>query len=118
MGKPGAQAGLPALGRAEPDGRECQEQQGCHDGLPGKFGRATDRDGYRCSVELSFADGTIHKRHPLGLVLRAGSWFLVSVEQGGLEVVCLDDLRATRITRQTFRAPEDFDLGHVLARAP
>ncbi|MDH3194156.1 MAG: HTH domain-containing protein [Acidimicrobiia bacterium] len=61
-------------------------------------------------VELFFADGTRVIRHPLGLVLKAGSWFLVSVERGELEVSCLDDLRGTRITSQAFRSPEDFDL--------
>jgi len=62
-------------------------------------------------VELSFANGTSDRKHPLGLVLKAGSWFLVCVEQGDVLVTCLDELRATRITRQKFRAPEDFDLG-------
>ena len=61
-------------------------------------------------VELFFADGSTESRHPLGLVLKAGSWFLVSVERGELEVSCLDDLRGTRITRETFRIPQDFDL--------
>jgi len=47
---------------------------------------------------------------PLGLVLKAGSWYLVSAAEETIEVVCIDDLRATRLTNRRFPPPPGFDL--------
>lgn len=78
-------------------------------------------------VELSFARGPEVAARPLGLVVKAGSWFVVSssadaggaCDQGGddVDVICLDDLRATRIRNQVFVPPERFDLAACWARA-
>lgn len=63
-------------------------------------------------VELAFADPPPGVACPLGLVLKAGAWHLVHVPVPGdrVEVRCLDDLRATRITDRRFGPPRDFDL--------
>jgi hypothetical protein len=47
---------------------------------------------------------------PLGLVLKAGSWHLIVSGNDRVDVVCIDDLRATRLTNQVFTPPPDFDL--------
>ena len=47
---------------------------------------------------------------PLGLVLNAGSWHLVVAGRDVVEVVCIDELRATRLTTQRFAPPANFDL--------
>jgi predicted DNA-binding transcriptional regulator YafY len=65
----------------------------------------------RRRVELTFADsGPMVTVQPLGLVLKAGSWYLVSFSEETIEVVCIDDLRATRLTNRRFSAPPGFDL--------
>jgi predicted DNA-binding transcriptional regulator YafY len=52
---------------------------------------------------------------PLGLVLKAGSWHLVVTGSGSGQVICLDDLRATRLTTQRFEPPRAFSLGDFWA---
>jgi len=47
---------------------------------------------------------------PLGLVLKAGSWYAVVTADRTERVVCLDDLRATRLTTQRFEPPPAFSL--------
>jgi predicted DNA-binding transcriptional regulator YafY len=47
---------------------------------------------------------------PLGLVLKAGSWNLVVMGKRHVEVVCIDQLRATRLTNEPFVRPSDFSL--------
>ncbi len=47
---------------------------------------------------------------PLGLVLKAGSWYVVLAAAEGTTVVCIDDLRATRLTTQRFDVPPGFSL--------
>jgi predicted DNA-binding transcriptional regulator YafY len=47
---------------------------------------------------------------PLGLVLKAGSWYLVSSGDSTVEVICLDQFQATRLTNQLFTPPADFNL--------
>jgi predicted DNA-binding transcriptional regulator YafY len=64
----------------------------------------------RC-VELCFADGVPVPVQPLGLVLKAGSWYLVFAPAETIEVVCIDDLRATRLTNRRFPPRRGFDLG-------
>lgn len=61
-------------------------------------------------MELSFEDDRPVTVEPLGLVLKAGSWYLVA---GGrpAPVLCLDRLRATRLTTQRFEPPPEFSLG-------
>ena len=75
------------------------------------------------AVEITLGNGRPQVVRPLGLVLKAGSWHLARLVHGDLvDVVCIDDLRATRITRHVFRPPAGFDLGahwsaHVTRRA-
>ena len=67
-------------------------------------------------VELTIAhDPTVTVR-PLGLVLKAGSWHVISSGRTGIEVTCIDELRATRLTTQSFTPPVDFDLTEFWTR--
>jgi predicted DNA-binding transcriptional regulator YafY len=62
----------------------------------------------RCHrIELYLGDAPALQVEPLGLVLKAGSWHLVTAEEA---VVCLDDLRATRLTTQRFKPAPGFSL--------
>jgi predicted DNA-binding transcriptional regulator YafY len=58
-------------------------------------------------VELHLGRGPAILVEPLGLVLKAGSWQLVIT---GGEVICLDELRTTRLTTQRFTVPPQFSL--------
>lgn len=73
----------------------------------------------RCRVELRFPDGDPVTVEPLGLVLKAGSWYLVVHDADAsppfYDVLCLDRLRATRLTRQPFTRPTGFTLQAVWA---
>jgi predicted DNA-binding transcriptional regulator YafY len=63
----------------------------------------------RVEVEITFAlvQRTVR---PLGLVLKAGEWFLVIAADPSAEVVPLDGLRSTRLTRIPFDPPSSFEL--------
>lgn len=61
-------------------------------------------------VEIMLEHEPTRTVQPLGLVLKAGSWHLIVVENERTAAVCIDDLRATRITRESFIPPADFDL--------
>ena len=50
---------------------------------------------------------------PLGLVLKAGSWHLVCAHDDAIDVVCIDGLRATRLTNQRFTPPAGFELAEA-----
>jgi predicted DNA-binding transcriptional regulator YafY len=64
----------------------------------------------RRRVEVSIAlDPPISVR-PLGLVLKAGSWHLICAGHDGVDVLCIDELRATRLTNRSFAALNGFDL--------
>lgn len=72
-------------------------------------------------VDLTFVHGPVITARPLGLVLKAGSWFLVSLrsdhaDDADVDIVGLDELRATRIRSQVFAPPERFDLAACWAR--
>lgn len=67
-------------------------------------------------VEVTIARTAPVSVRPLGLVLKAGSWHLIGVTGEAVEVLCLDHLRATRLTNRTFSAPTDFDLTTFWAR--
>ena len=60
-------------------------------------------------VELISDEGIVEEAKPLGLVLKAGSWNLVSGTDV-IEVIVLDQLQATRLTRRTFDPPPGFSL--------
>lgn len=64
----------------------------------------------RRRVELHLANDPPVIVEPLGLVLKAGSWHLVVGDHGSTSVICLDELRATRLTKQRFEPPEGFAL--------
>lgn len=70
-------------------------------------------------VELLLPDPPVITVQPLGLVLKAGAWWLVVT--GGreqvAEVISLDRLRATRLTRRRFDPPTGFDLGRFWSLA-
>ncbi|MGV8910375.1 MAG: helix-turn-helix transcriptional regulator [Propionicimonas sp.] len=62
-------------------------------------------------VEVHLAHDSPITVEPLGLVLKAGSWHLVVTGSGSERVICLDDLRATRLTTQLFEPPPAFAVG-------
>ena len=62
-------------------------------------------------VELHLGDAAPISVAPVGLVLKAGTWHLVVTSKGPEQVICLDDLRATRLTTQRFEPPPAFSLG-------
>jgi len=64
----------------------------------------------RRKVEVTIAQDPTIVARPLGLVLKAGSWHLISAGRAAVEVVCIDELRATRLTNQHFTPPAGFDL--------
>ena len=65
---------------------------------------------WRRRVELTIAHEPTITVRPLGLVLKAGSWHLVVASNDTIEVICIDELRATRLTNQVFTPPVGFDL--------
>jgi predicted DNA-binding transcriptional regulator YafY len=66
-------------------------------------------------IELQLAGDRPVVVSPLGLVLKAGSWHLVVADGGPASVICLDELRATRLTRQRFEAIPGFSLSEFWA---
>jgi predicted DNA-binding transcriptional regulator YafY len=76
----------------------------------GELRRLTRSIHQRRRVELTIADEPTVTVRPLGLVLKAGSWHLIMAGDTEVQVVCVDELRATRITNQHFAPPADFDL--------
>lgn len=60
-------------------------------------------------VEMTLRDAALTEIRPLGLVLKAGSWYLVHLAEP-IEVLAIDDLVATRITRRVFEPPARFSL--------
>ncbi len=64
----------------------------------------------RREVEVTITGRTAVTTRPLGLVLKAGSWHLVWAGDDRIEVLGIDDLRATRITRRRFTPPQGFEL--------
>ena len=64
----------------------------------------------RRKVEITIAEEPIVTVRPLGLVLKAGSWHLIFSGDATIEVVRIDQLRATRLTNRVFTPPADFDL--------
>ncbi len=73
----------------------------------------------RREVEVTIARQSAVTVRPLGLALKAGSWYLVCAGRGDIgavEVVCIDDLRATRLTNRRFTPPAGFDLTDFWSR--
>jgi predicted DNA-binding transcriptional regulator YafY len=72
----------------------------------------------RREIELNFAHAPTVTVRPLGLVLKAGSWHVVHCRDDGslIEVTCIDELRATRLTNHRFTPPADFDLATTWKR--
>jgi len=65
----------------------------------------------RCRrLELQLADRPPVTVEPLGLVLKAGSWHLVAGSVDEKSVICLDELRSARLTRQRFEPPQEFSM--------
>ena len=66
-------------------------------------------------VELTIGHDAALAVKPLGLVLKAGSWYVVVSGHDDLEAMCIDDLRATRLTNRRFSPPADFHLADFWA---
>jgi predicted DNA-binding transcriptional regulator YafY len=65
---------------------------------------------HRRAIELVIAPEPTVTVRPLGLVLKEGSWNLISSGDAAIDVTCIDQLRATRLTNQLFTPPPQFDL--------
>ncbi len=88
-------------GPEQPPGRE----------LARLFG-AADR---MVEVELHFGDVRHVRARPAGLVLHAGTWWLVCLDRAP---VPLAGLTGTRLTQRRFPRPPDFDLAAAWQRHP
>lgn len=64
----------------------------------------------RRQVELAIAHEPVVAIRPLGLVIKAGIWHVVCATETAIDVVRIDQLRATRLTNRFFTPPIDFDL--------
>lgn len=64
----------------------------------------------RRQIEVTIAHERTVTLRPLGLVLKAGSWHLIFSTDSTTEVVCIDQLRATRLTNHFFSPPAGFNL--------
>lgn len=64
----------------------------------------------RCRMEITLAHEPAVAVCPLGLALKQGSWYLICSNRRDIDVRCIDDLRATRLTNQPFAPPIGFDL--------
>jgi len=78
----------------------------------GELGRIARSIRGRRRVELSFTDRAHVVVEPLGMVLKAGTWYLVVTGAGSGEVVDLNDLKGTRLTTQRFEPTAGFSLEH------
>ena len=73
--------------------------------------RRLGRSIRRCrKVDLIVGHDSSISVRPVGLVLKAGSWHLVVMGERQQEVLCIDQLRATRLTNETFVRPAGFNL--------
>lgn len=73
--------------------------------------RRIARSIQRChTIEITVAHEPAVTVRPLGLVLKEGSWNLVVSRDDSIAVLCIDQLRATRLTVQPFTPPAAFDL--------
>jgi predicted DNA-binding transcriptional regulator YafY len=70
----------------------------------------------RRQVDITLADESFAAVQPLGLVLKAGSWHLVCAGSDAIDVHCIDELRATRLTNRFFTPPADFMLAGFWVR--
>jgi predicted DNA-binding transcriptional regulator YafY len=73
----------------------------------------------RRRIELTFPAAEPMLAEPLGLVLKAGSWYLITTgpdpSPRTCTVIALDLLQATRLTTQHFQPPDGFVLHHFWA---
>jgi predicted DNA-binding transcriptional regulator YafY len=65
---------------------------------------------HRRRMEITIAHEPAVAVCPLGLVLKQGSWYLICANGREIDVRCIDELRATRLTNQPFAPPLGFDL--------
>ena len=92
----------------------------------GELRRLSSSIRQRRAVHLTISDQPPVMVRPVGLVLKAGSWFLIVAGAGAAsgdagaitDVLCIDDLRATRLTDQRFSPPDGFDLVEFWSRVP
>lgn len=64
----------------------------------------------RRKIEVTIGINPAKTVTPLGLALKAGSWHLIHMTRTQAEVLNIDRLLATRITRAAFEIPADFRL--------
>jgi predicted DNA-binding transcriptional regulator YafY len=64
----------------------------------------------RRKIELTLDHEPTVTIRPLALALKAGSWYLIISGDTTIDVLCIDRLRATRLTNHSFTPPADFNL--------
>jgi predicted DNA-binding transcriptional regulator YafY len=64
----------------------------------------------RRKIEITIEHESPIMVRPLGLVLKEGSWHLIAFGDDAIDVMCIDGLRATRLTSQVFQPPRGFEL--------
>ncbi len=76
------------------------------------------RDRIVSVVYESWKDVVIRELRPLGLVLKAGVWYLVAAVERGVRTYRVSNIRSLDVTDRTFARPAKFDLArHWAARA-
>ncbi len=69
------------------------------------------RDGRRLSLDYASWDARGHRLvDPLGLVMKAGGWYLVARSRGTLRIYRVDQIRDVRVLDDGFPWPRGFDL--------
>ncbi|HEU4412097.1 MAG TPA: WYL domain-containing protein [Polyangiaceae bacterium] len=69
-------------------------------------------------LEFLYGDGPARRRaDPLGLVLKAGTWYLVARHRGAIKTYRVGRIRRARALAQAFARPAGFDLGAWWAAA-
>jgi predicted DNA-binding transcriptional regulator YafY len=68
-------------------------------------------DGRRVDVEYNRGEGAVRRRlEPLGLVLKAGVWYLVALADGQARTYRVSRVAAAELLEERFERPEHFDL--------
>lgn len=69
-------------------------------------------DGLRIEIEYDRGDRSVRRLiDPLGLVLKAGTWYLVAAHEGQLRTYRVSRMLDVTVTDERCRRPEAFDLG-------
>ncbi|MGH2444432.1 MAG: helix-turn-helix transcriptional regulator [Candidatus Limnocylindria bacterium] len=72
----------------------------------------------RLDIEYRRGDGSVERRlEPLGLVLKAGIWYVMATADGQVRTYRVSRVASARLTEETFERPAPFDLAGAWAEA-